>query len=111
MPDRRDAADALSGRRQHEVRVGARFSAAVPSSAATLAVSTRCAPLVSTSTGSSSAVAKISELAIAPTSTPSSAAAATAVRRGFGQELYPSVAAGRFEHSVDRYAVGMHARR
>ena len=110
MADRRDAADALPGRREHELGV-ARVSADVPTSAATFAVSTRWAPPVSTSSGSPSAVAKTSELAIAPTSTPSCAAAAAAVGAASGRIWTRPVHAGRFEDGVDGDAVRMHARR
>jgi hypothetical protein len=56
----------------------ARRSLPIPNSAATFAVSTRCAPDVRISTGVPSP-SKIRLLAIAPTSHPSSAAAAAAV--------------------------------
>ena len=56
----------------------ARDTAEAPISAATRAVSTRCAPLVITSSGSPSA-ANTRLLAIAPTSQPSCAAAAAAL--------------------------------
>ena len=57
------------------------------------AVSTRCAPEVSTSSGSPSA-SNTSELAIWPTSTPSAAAAAAAVVTASGSTRMPSRARG-----------------
>lgn len=78
VTERRDPADRLPGRGPDELRV-ARDSVPIPSSAATRAVSTRWAPLVSTSSGVPSA-SNTSELAIAPTATPSCAAASAAVR-------------------------------
>ena len=88
----------------------ARLSAPSPSSAATLAVSTRCAPEVSTSSGSPSA-SKISELAIWPTSTPSAAAAAAAVLAASGSMRTwlraPAVArVGGVQGVLDRGHVG-----
>src|SRR5205823_9555779 len=64
----------------------ARFTRPAPTRAATLPVSTRCAPLVSTSSGAPSAL-KTRLLAIAPTSQPSWAAAVTAVGAGSGSSL------------------------
>lgn len=61
----------------------ARDTAQAPISAATRAVSTRCAPLVITSSGSPSA-ANTRLLAMAPTSQPSWAAAAAALGAGSG---------------------------
>lgn len=61
----------------------ARDTALAPVSAATRAVSTRCAPLVITSSGPPSA-ANTRLLAIAPTSQPSCAAAAAALGAGSG---------------------------
>jgi hypothetical protein len=57
---------------------GARSTMAAPTRAATLEVSTRCAPLVITSSGSPSA-SKIRLFAIAPTAQPSCSAALAAV--------------------------------
>ena len=79
VPDRGDAADVLTGGLKHELRSGSQDSDSVPTSVATFAVSTRCDPLVITSSGSPEAVAKISEFAMAPTSTPTIAAAMAAV--------------------------------
>ena len=75
MPDGRDAADRLAGVGADEVgrRPAQVQPYAVPDADSR---STRCAPLVMISTGSSSAVAKTSELAIAPTGQPSCSAAA-----------------------------------
>src|SRR5262249_22119374 len=61
----------------------ARFTFDAPTSSATRPVSTRCAPLVSTSSGAPSAL-KTRLLAIAPTSQPSRAAAVAAVGAGSG---------------------------
>ena len=59
----------------------ARRTRSAPTSAATLAVSTRCAPLASTSSGAPSA-SKTRLFAIAPTAQPSASAAAAAVGTG-----------------------------
>ena len=76
----------------------ARRTRATPISAATLPVSTRCAPDVSTSSGTAapaaSAASKTSELAIWPTSTPSAAAAAAAVVTASGSTSSRSTRAG-----------------
>jgi len=64
----------------------ARLTLSAPTRAATRAVSTRCAPLVSTSSGAPSAL-KTRLLAIAPTSQPSCAAAVAAVGAGSGSSL------------------------
>src|SRR5262252_2190799 len=64
----------------------ARLTRPAPTRTATFAVSTRCAPLVSTSSGAPSAL-KIRLLAIAPTSQPSWAAAVAAVGAGSGSSL------------------------
>ena len=85
MANRRDAADRLPGVRPDEVRVGP-LDGATPSSAATLPVSTRCAPLVRMSSGAPSAL-NTRLLAMAPTSQPSCAAAAAAVGAGSGSSL------------------------
>ena len=69
MPDRGDAADGLAGPLPDRTGVGS-TTTATPTSAATRAVSTRCAPLVMTSSGAPSAL-KIRLFAIAPTSQPS----------------------------------------
>jgi len=67
-------------------RASARPTAEAPTTAATLAVSTRWAPLVMTSSGAPSAL-KIRLFAIAPTSQPSWAAAVAAVGAGSGSSL------------------------
>src|SRR5690242_16189928 len=64
----------------------ARLTRPAPTRTATFAVSTRCAPLVSTSSGAPSAL-KTRLLAIAPTSQPSWAAAVAAVGAGSGSSL------------------------
>ena len=103
---RSHAADALAGARVDEFRIGAgcatgptppiawpvhsrterasaRVTAAEPVRDATRDVSTRCAPLVITSSGAPSA-SNTRLLAIAPTSQPSCAAAVAAVGAGSG---------------------------
>jgi hypothetical protein len=67
-------------------RALARLTTDTPVSSATRAVSTRCAPLVMTSSGAPSAP-KIRLFAIAPTSQPSWAAAVAAVGAGSGSSL------------------------
>jgi len=67
-------------------RASARLTEDTPTSEAIRDVSTRCAPLVMTSSGASSAL-KIRLFAIAPTSQPSWAAAVAAVGAGSGSSL------------------------
>ena len=84
VADRGHPPDDLAGGLAHELRVG-RFTRAAPARTAAFAVSTRCAPLVSTQ-GAPSAL-KTRLLAIAPTSHPSWAAAVAAVGAGSGSSL------------------------
>ena len=83
----------------------ARWIRVTPSSSATLAVSTRWAPDVMTSSGSSSAL-KTSELAIAPTSQPSWAAAVAAVGAASARATGVPAAPAARRTSVTRTTVG-----
>src|SRR6516162_11203627 len=83
----------------------ARRTAKAPTSAATLPVSTRWAPLVMTSSGAPSAV-KTRLLAIAPTSQPSCAAAVAAVGAGSGSSLTCPATPSSRRTSVTRSALG-----
>ena len=83
----------------------ARLTDENPCRAATLAVSTRCAPLVRISRGWPSA-AKMRLFAIAPTSQPSWAAAAAAVGAGSGSSLTSPVAPSDCRTPATRCALG-----
>src|SRR5262252_2665574 len=83
----------------------ARLTRPAPTRTATFAVSTRCAPLVSTSSGAPSAL-KTRLLAIAPTSQPSWLAAATAVGAGSGSSLTCPLTPSSRRTSATRSALG-----
>src|SRR6185437_5869591 len=83
----------------------ARLTLSAPTSAATRPVSTRCAPLVSTSSGAPSAL-KTRLLAIAPTSQPSCAAAVAAVGAGSGSSLMSPVTPSSRSTPATLIAVG-----
>src|SRR5215217_5890416 len=77
VPDRSDSTNRLAGVFADELRRGA--TQLVSELCPTLIMSTRCAPLVMINSGSPPSVAKINELAIAPTEHPRYRAAAGAV--------------------------------
>ena len=96
----RDAADRLTGRLAHLLRRSRAGCCSRPSRSASAAVSTRCAPLVITSSGSPSDQ-NTRLFAIAPTSTPSAAAASGGGGCGIRQHDDLAGDAGGSERVVD----------